>query len=135
MFLLKIVMFWYDTSWRPLEDVFSITISCLPRCTIFRPQDVLKTSWRRFKDVLETFSRRIENALKTSWSCLERKKNCHDLEKPFSYRNKTNSNNNLKDKQQSWILSIYSKVSIIVPCWCQTKWFPKFYLLLGACIQ
>ena len=64
-----------DMSWKRLQDVFSITIFCLPR----RFQDVFKTSsrclqdvmedekllrWRRFQDVFKTC---LEDVFKTSW--------------------------------------------------------------------
>ena len=68
------------TSWRRLQDVFSVTFFCLPR----RAEDVLKTSSRHkcktsCKHILMTSWkpswRRLENVLKTScktsWRCLE----------------------------------------------------------------
>ena len=64
------------TSWRHLEDVFSVTFFCLPR----RLEDIIarrlaNTSWRRLgrrlEDVLKTSWRRLgrhlEDVLKTSW--------------------------------------------------------------------
>ena len=69
------------TSWRRLEDVFSVTFFCLPR----RLENVLKTSWRHncktsCKHVLKTSWkmswRRLEDVLgrriaNTSWRRLE----------------------------------------------------------------
>ena len=56
------------TSWRRLEDVFSVTFFCLPR----RLENVLKTSWRHncktsCKHVWKTSWRRLEDVLKTPW--------------------------------------------------------------------
>ena len=60
------------TSWRRLEDVFSVTFFCLPR----RLEHVLKTSWRHnckksCKHVLKTswrrFARHLEDVLRMSW--------------------------------------------------------------------
>ena len=64
------------TSWRRLEDVFSVSFFCLPRCL----EDVLKTSWkhncktswRRLQDILGrripiTSWRRLQDVFKTSW--------------------------------------------------------------------
>ena len=61
-----------DMSSRRLQDVFSVTIFCLPRRLqdVFakRFQDIFKTSWKTkncyAEDVLKTSSRHV---LKTSW--------------------------------------------------------------------
>ena len=71
-----------DMSWRRIQDVFRVTIFCLPgrlktswRCLVNTSwrrlediwQDVLKKSWIKncyAEDVLKTFSRHV---LKTSW--------------------------------------------------------------------
>ena len=57
-----------NTSWKCLEEIFAR-----------RFEDVLKTSWRGFQNVLKTswrclaevFARCLEDVLKTSWRCLE----------------------------------------------------------------
>ena len=53
------------TSWRCLEDVFQDVLKTFL-------QDVLKTFWKRFEDVLKTYSKDEyivldQNVLKTSW--------------------------------------------------------------------
>ena len=48
------------TYWKRLEDVFSVTFFCLPRCL----EDVLKTSWKMSWRRLETSWRRLEDVLK-----------------------------------------------------------------------
>ena len=45
------------TSWRLLEDVFSVTFFCLLRCL----EDILKTSWRH------NCKTSCKHVLKTSW--------------------------------------------------------------------
>ena len=53
------------TTWRRLEDVFSVTFFCLPR----RLEGVLKTSWRRLpRRLQDVLGRRIAS---TSWRRLE----------------------------------------------------------------
>ena len=66
-----------ETSWRRLEDVFSVTFFCLPR----RLEDIIarrlaNTSWRRLEDIIarrltntswRRLGRRFEDVLKTSW--------------------------------------------------------------------
>ena len=77
------------TSWRRLEDVFSVTFFCLPRrlediiarrfasTSWRRLEDVFKTSWRRLTRCLEevlgrrianTSWRRLQDVFKTSWN-------------------------------------------------------------------
>ena len=67
------------TSWKRLEDVFSVIFFCLPR----RLENVLKTSWTHncktsCKRILNTSWKRLEDVLqdilKTSWRRLERRK-------------------------------------------------------------
>ena len=50
-----------DMSWRHLQHAFSVTNSCLPRS----PEDVLKTSWRRFEDV-KILKKCLQDIFKTS---------------------------------------------------------------------
>ena len=55
------------TYWRRLENVFSVTIFCLPR----RLEDIIarrlaNTSWRRLEDVLEDEKCYAEDVFKTS---------------------------------------------------------------------
>ena len=67
-----------DMSWRRLQEVFNVTIFRLPRrlqdVLLIRlediSQDVLKTSWRRFRDL---FARCFQDIIKTSWRRLGRR--------------------------------------------------------------
>ena len=63
----------HSSWWRRVEDVFKTSWRCLQWTFFFlfsktSCKHVLKTSWRRFKDVLKTS---CEEVLKTSWRRLE----------------------------------------------------------------
>ena len=91
-----------DISWRHFEDVFSVTISCLPS----RLQGISKTSWRRIRktsdDVLtswktkncyteEVFKTYLEDIFMTSWISTTAWYNCvlYQKKKKKKYRKKT----------------------------------------------
>ena len=77
----------FKTSWRRLQDVFSVTIFRLWRRLLKTScKYILKTSWKRLQDVLwdvlkaswrrlqDVFARRLQDVFKTSWRRLGRRK-------------------------------------------------------------
>ena len=73
--VLKRTVYLDNTSWKRLEDIFGRRLEDVLRTSWRRFEEVLKTSWRRLEDflkmilqdILKTFWRRLEDVLKTSW--------------------------------------------------------------------